>query len=325
MVSKLLFNFISDLFARIHNSDVAFGGISVIVAGDLAQLPPVRGDTIFYSSVWQLFYPLFLYKSQRQHEDAEFYQMLEEIRFGTISDTTWAKLMEKAASYDDNQSSDSLLTTTHIVGHCKTSNQINNTICNILPVTNGKYLLAESVDFLDGNRISPELTQTEFKLKTNMPATIRLQQGARVMYLNNSLMKNGICNGTIGVITDINKQLPSIQIAFCIHGAIVQKWVTRETAYFYSGGLHASRTQFPLQNSFSLTVHKTQSITLPNIVLDLGQLFTAGQAYTAISRCPKWDNIQILNLNRNSFIVDPDVIIEYTRLKQIASRPLPIS
>ena len=145
------------------------------------------------------------------------------------------------------------------------------------------------------------------------------------MYLNNSLMKNGICNGTIGVITDINKQLPSVQIAFCIHGAIVQKWVTRETAYFYSGGLHASRTQFPLQNSFSLTVHKTQSITLPNIVLDLGQLFTAGQAYTAISRCPKWDNIQILNLNRNSFIVDPNVIIEYTRLKQIASRPLPIS
>ena len=63
MVSASLFNSISNLFARIHNSDVAFGGISVIVVGNLAQLPPVRGEPIFYSSVWQLFYPLFLHKS----------------------------------------------------------------------------------------------------------------------------------------------------------------------------------------------------------------------------------------------------------------------
>ncbi|GBC00669.1 hypothetical protein RclHR1_39340001 [Rhizophagus clarus] len=88
MVSATLFNFISNLFARIHNSDIAFGGISVIVVGDLAQLSPVRGEPVFYSSIWQLFYPLFLYKSQRQREDEEFYQMLEEIRLDAISDNT---------------------------------------------------------------------------------------------------------------------------------------------------------------------------------------------------------------------------------------------
>jgi hypothetical protein len=326
MVSATLFNFISNLFARIHNSDIAFGGISVIVVGDLAQLPPVRGEAIFYSSVWRLFYPLILHKSQRQHEDGEFYQMLEEIRFGTISDTTWTKLIEKTTNYNNNnQSSDSLLTTTHIVGYCETSNQINNAICNTLPINNDKYLLAEAVDFLDGKRISPETIQSEFKSKTNMPPIIRLQQGARVMYLNNSLSKDGICNGTIGVITDLNKQQPSVQVAFCVHSAIIHKWITRETAYFYSGGLHASRTQFPLQNAFSLTVHKTQSLTLPTTTIDLSQLFTSGQAYTAISRCPKWSNIQIMNLNKDSFIVDPNVIKEYSRLKQLASQPLPIS
>ena len=325
MVSASLFNFISDLFARIHNSDIAFGGISVIVVGDLAQLPPVRGEFVFYSSVWQLFYPLFLHKSQRQHDDEEYCQMLEEIRFGMISNTTWAKLMQKAADYNNNPSSDSLLTTTHIVGYCETSNQINNTICNLLPINNDKYLIAESIDFLEGKQVSPELVQIEFKSKTNMPPTVRLQQGARVMYLNNLLQKDGICNGTIGVITDINKQQPSVQVAFCVHGAIIHKWITRETAYFYSGGQHASRTQFPLQNSFSLTAHKTQSLTLPSASLDLDQLFAPGQAYTAISRCTKWDHIQIMSLNRNSFIVDPNVVREYSRLKQIASQPLPIS
>ncbi|RIA81965.1 hypothetical protein C1645_863781 [Glomus cerebriforme] len=102
MAPASLFNFISNLFARIHNSDVAFGGISVIAVSDLAQFPPIRGEAIFYSSVWQLFYPLFLYKSQRQCEDEEFYQMLEEIRFGTISNTTWSKLVKKTANYNNN-------------------------------------------------------------------------------------------------------------------------------------------------------------------------------------------------------------------------------
>ncbi|GBB87315.1 hypothetical protein RclHR1_13740010 [Rhizophagus clarus] len=132
-----------------------------------------------------------------------------------------------------------------------------------------------------------------------MPPIVRLQQGACVMYLNNSLSEDGICNGIIGVITDLNKQHPS--------------------------GQHASRTQFPLQNSFSLTVHKTQSLTLPNTSLDLSQLFAPGHAYTAISRCSKWENIQIINLDRDSFKVDPKVIKEYSQLKQIASQPLPIS
>ena len=89
---------------------------------------------------------------------------------------------------------------------------------------------------MDGKHISSELTQTAFKSKTNMPTTLQLQQGARVMYLNNSLIKDGICNGTIGVITDLNKQQPSVQIAFCVHGAIIHKWIIRETAYFYSTG-----------------------------------------------------------------------------------------
>ena len=77
--------------------------------------------------------------------------------------------------------------------------------------------------------------------------------------------------------------------------------------------------------TLSLTVHKTQSLTLPLASLDLDQLFTYGHAYTAMSRCPKWDNIQIMNLSKNSFMVDPNVIEEYTQLEQLASQPLPIS
>jgi len=45
-----------------------------------------------------------------------------------------------------------------------------------------------------------------------------------------------------------------------------------------------NRHQFPLQNAFALTVHKTQSLTLPEVSLNLDQqIFSAGQAYVALS------------------------------------------
>jgi len=52
-------------------------------------------------------------------------------------------------------------------------------------------------------------------------------------------------------------------------------------------GNPASRYQFPLQNSFALTVHKTQGLTLPKITVSVDQdMFAPGQAYVAMSRAP---------------------------------------
>ena len=55
-----------------------------------------------------------------------------------------------------------------------------------------KWLIAEAIDFQEGTRIETQFSQREFKSKTNLPTTIRLQQGARVMFLNNSLIEHGI-------------------------------------------------------------------------------------------------------------------------------------
>ena len=231
--------------------------------------------------------------------------------------------MKKASEYPSSQSLDILLSTTHIVGYRESAEQINQIICNALPVEDEKSFVSKALDFQNGTQILSQQSQQEFKSKTNLPLSVRLQQEARVMYLNNSLINEGICNGTIGVITDLNKNTLNVQIAFCIHGAIVHKWITQQTNYFYAAGQHASRTQFPLQNSFALTVHKTQSLTLPKISIDLAQLFSPGQAYVAISRCPKWKQVQISSLDKNAFITDPEIVKEYRRLEKVTMQPLP--
>ena len=66
-----------------------------------------------------------------------------------------------------------------------------------------------------------EITQSDFKLKTNLPPSLRIQQGARVMFLNNSLIEKGICNGTIGIVTDFDKETLSVQVAFCVQNGII--------------------------------------------------------------------------------------------------------
>jgi len=77
------------------------------------------------------------------------------------------------------------------------------------------------------------------------------------MYLNNSLISQGICNGTVGIVTDVNILDQNVRVAFSIRGSIIDINICKQTHYFNINGSNCSRTQFPLQNSFALTVHKT--------------------------------------------------------------------
>jgi ATP-dependent exoDNAse (exonuclease V) alpha subunit len=82
-----------------------------------------------------------------------------------------------------------------------------------------------------------------------------------------------------------------------------------------------SRTQYPLQNAFALTVHKTQSLSLDDIsiVLD-SSLFSPGQAYTAISRARALAKVHIIHLDPAAFLVDREAVVECDRLLQIWTR-----
>jgi PIF1-like helicase/Helitron helicase-like domain at N-terminus len=325
MVSALLFSFISDMFSIIQQQTIAFGGLNVIVAGDLAQLPPVNGLPVYKSSEWKLFYPLFLRKPQRQNQDMQYYNILQEIRLGEISLSTWNILYEKARAFNHQRPLNTTLNVTNIVGYKQSADRINNMICNMLPVNENKFLISTAVDFIDKQQYDPDISQKLFKKKTNFPKYLRLQQGARVMYLKNDLKDQKICNGTVGVVLDINLENLEVRVAFSVMGGIVDIGIKRETVTFMINGKPSSRCQFPLQNSFALTVHKVQGLTLPEICLYLDeQMFSAGQTYVALSRCTDWSKVHIASLHPSAFITDKSMVEEYKRLEQKAATPLPL-
>jgi ATP-dependent exoDNAse (exonuclease V) alpha subunit len=138
-------------------------------------------------------------------------------------------------------------------------------------------------------------------------------------------MDQNIYNGTVGVVTDIDLENLEIRVAFSVIGGIVDIGIKKEIVTFQVDGKPASRCQFPLQNAFALTVHKTQGLTLPEVSLSLdNQMFSAGQAYVALSRCSDWSKVNIASLHPSAFIVDKEMLEEYKRLEEIAANPLPL-
>ncbi|GBB85845.1 hypothetical protein RclHR1_01230008 [Rhizophagus clarus] len=67
-------------------------------------------------------------------------------------------------------------------------------ICNLLPVPENKFLISQSKDFVNSVQWDLSASNNMFKPKTNLPLSVRLQPGARVMFLNNSFIEHGICN-----------------------------------------------------------------------------------------------------------------------------------
>ena len=156
-----------------------------------------------------------------------------------------------------------------------------------------------------------------FKNYTNLPKSVTIQEGARVMFLNNKLFEHNICNGTIGVITKVI-DIDNVEVTFPTSGNITKINVQRCLANFEINGARASRYQFPLQNAFALTVHKTQGLTLPHVTLTIDEnMFAPGQVYVAMSRAPSWDSLDIFSFDFDCLKVDMNVVNEYRRLNSL--------
>jgi hypothetical protein len=108
----------------------------------------------------------------------------------------------------------------------ETATEINTKICDALldmanttSATIKEQLCSISIDFLEDERLDPSETQPMFKQRTNLPHRLVLCVGARVMFLDNPLFNRGLCNGTVGIVTNIIDP-NTIRVAFACHRSI---------------------------------------------------------------------------------------------------------
>jgi ATP-dependent exoDNAse (exonuclease V) alpha subunit len=198
MLEAELLNFIAKLFARLHRQVTPFGPVHVILLGDLMQLPPVSGSQVFKAHCWSTFAPLFLRISQRQATDPLFYEVLNAICMGDVTPAILNLLHDRSIVYPRR---DVTLQTTFLVGLRSTAAALNAEMTAMLcDVTHSTYTYV-SINFEGETMIRHGESERSFKRHTNYPVLLNISVGAKVMFLNNTLISQHVSNGSIGIVT----------------------------------------------------------------------------------------------------------------------------
>ena len=268
-----------------------FGGKTVVLVGDMHQLPPVIAgseERQLFEDVYES--PYFFSADCLKHEpltcvtltesfrqsDEKFIQLLDNIRLGRNLEHTVEAL--NASIGDRMSDAESRLVLTAVNARAR---QFNEQQLGRLTGSEWLYSAELNGDWLENETQLPSPTQ------------LRLKVDAQVMFT-----KNGPdwVNGTLGRVVDLDHESIEVELLSDTgSGAVVG--VERESWERYRYNWDAKRrhvdmevigtyTQFPFILAWAVTVHKAQGLTLDNIDIDLGRgFFATGQAYVALSRC----------------------------------------
>ena len=267
-----------------RNSDESFGGVQIILLGDIHQLPPVirenerdifdsfypNGHYFFHANCYQNsnISTYELTKIYRQ-KDAEFIYILNKIRSGNVTEADLLPLNNKVVNQD--------------------SNVLYETI--ILSPTNRKVDTINSVNLqnINSETFSYQSSETgEFREK---PADeiLELKVGAQVMLIKNDIKSpKRWVNGSIGIVTDLTANSIHLKIKNKVHKITQDTW--EKFDYLIKDGevLHevvATFTQYPIKLAWAVTIHKSQGQTFEKVIIDLDRgSFAPGQTYVALSR-----------------------------------------
>jgi len=288
-----------------RESSEPFGGVRMIVVGDLSQLPPVVRDEeagyleMAYGGPFFFHPPAFrdagfsmleLTKVHRQ-ADPDFVQILNAVRTGELTREEGAVLNTRVTGRSGLEAS-----ATHVV---------------LTPTNEAAFRInAQRLDALPGK---PELiegkTSGQFDQRI-MPTDdpLILKRGARVMLLRNDPGGRWV-NGSLGEVVGFAEAGVMVKIGEEVHRIEPVQWDRH--AYSYDPAAKSlkketvgSFTQLPLRLAWAMTIHKAQGLTLDRVYLDLpGRLFAHGQAYVALSRARTREGMELSRPLRPSDII----------------------
>jgi type II secretory pathway predicted ATPase ExeA len=278
-----------DLILRnIKGSSHPFGGVQLLLIGDLSQLSPIiRNEEwamlgryyespYFYSSLVMQkasYVRIELDHVYRQKEQA-FVDVLNEVRNQTISQ---ASLDLLNARYVPNFTPDAAEPYITLTTHNGIAQQLNNEFLAALPGT--------EIEF--GATIRGDFPKDAYPTDTSL----KLKIGAQVMFVKNDASAEKLYyNGKIGTVTRVENDAVFVQCGQQDKEIMVEAVEWTNIAYtLESDTINETNTgsfaQIPLKLAWSITIHKSQGLSFDKAVIDVSESFAHGQAYVALSRC----------------------------------------
>lgn len=303
MVRPDVLDAIDNVLRRFRNPLRPFGGVQLLMIGDLRQLAPVVQDREwellknYYSSPYFFesvalkeagFLMVELTKVFRQ-SDATFIRILNSIRDNTADTLTLSELNRRADSAlmpPENADQGYIRLTTHNYR----ADSINSRRLQLLP---GKINIFTA-------RIEGKFPEISYPADFNL----ELKVGAQVMFIKNDPSGNrSYYNGLIGEIISLSSDkvivrprvssdnnFPAVDIEVS-----PVTWENIRYELQDNGELkevpEGSFTQIPLRTAWAITIHKSQGLTFDKAIVDAASSFAPGQTYVALSRCRSLDGL----------------------------------
>ena len=317
MVRADLLDAIDYTLRRMRRNQEPFGGVQLLVIGDLYQLAPVVRDYVwptlnkyyetpfFFSSIaWQYSKALTfeLNKIYRQ-QDETFIQILNNIRNGIKNESDIDRLNE---NFNHKfEASETITLTTHN----RKADAINQTELNRLDTQ--KFELEA--------RVKGQFNESSYPTNEK----IILKKGAQVMFLRNH--PEGIYyNGKIGVVQGKTEEGVKVFCKGDHETILVEPIEWKNTRYQLneaSGEIEpeevGSFEQYPLKLAWAVTVHKSQGLTFDKAIVDLEDSFAPGQLYVALSRCRSLEGLTLSSMIKGANIIVDSRVKNYYELSSI--------
>ena len=305
MISSSTLDLIDQVFREVRENNKPMGGMQIIFFGDFLQLPPISRynenfDFCFNSSTFkELDLQVIILDKIFRQDDANFIKILQDLRFGKISPESRIALESRLNADDDN----TLIRPTILTTHNAKVEKINHDFLKKIP----QEEIVHHAKF-DGNAFKIEF----FKKNCLASETLRLRVGAQVMMIKNTYQKEGIINGSLGIVKGFSskKNYPIVQFTNFRELTISpEEWLLErfdnDTKTVIA---EAKMTQIPLILAWAMTIHKSQGLTLDKISCDLKDSFSHGQAYVALSRARSLSGINIESIDFNKISADPQAV-----------------
>lgn len=295
MVRADVLDAIDEVLRRYRNRNLPFGGVQLLMIGDLHQLSPVikedEWDLLrpYYHSVY-FFESKALAQSQFitielthifRQADEQFIDLLNKVRDKKL-DAESTRLLNSRYIPDFQYPDDEKYIT--LTSHNRAATNIN--AIKLSELKGKKYTFTAE--------ITDDFPESMYPNELNLA----LKVGAQVMFVkNDSNLEKRYFNGKLGEITNIDDELIWVKCPNEKEQIIVSKVSWDNIKYVLDDSKtmqeHTIGTfsQFPIKTAWAITIHKSQGLTFDRAIIDAASSFAHGQVYVALSRCKTFEGL----------------------------------
>ena len=294
MVRADLMDHIDVELRRIRRNSKPFGGVQLLMIGDLQQLPPIAhgGEDellrqyyktlYFFSSaaLKSMKYSCIELKNVYRQTDRHFIDILNHARDCTLTSQDISDLNARYIPGFSPKPEDGYI---RLMTHNRQVDYVNETELEKLDSKPYTFVAAVTGTFPEESYPTAD--------------SLTLKKGAQVMFIKNDPERRFI-NGTLGEVKSIDKY--SIAVRLAESGTVIDvepmEWQNIRYQFDEESKEISSKQigrfkQYPLKAAWAITVHKSQGLTFDKAIIDVHAAFSPGQAYVALSRCRTLDGL----------------------------------